>query len=100
MRRNLQLRTTVSAAAVIGAVAFGFAGAAAAQEAPATVDDIIVTAQKREQSLQDVPVVVTSLSEEALEKAGVTTVKSPADLGRAITARPVAYTHTRPSENP
>ncbi|WP_312594879.1 TonB-dependent receptor [Brevundimonas sp.] len=75
MRRNLQLRTTVSAAAVIGAVAFGFAGAAAAQEAPATVDDIIVTAQKREQSLQDVPIVVTTLSQELLQGAGVQDIK-------------------------
>ncbi|WP_374321449.1 TonB-dependent receptor [Brevundimonas sp.] len=75
MRRNLQLRTTVSAGAVIGAVAFGFAGAAAAQEAPATVDDIIVTAQKREQSLQDVPIVVTTLSQELLQGAGVQDIK-------------------------
>lgn len=75
MRRNLQLRTTVSAAAVIGAMAFGFAGAAAAQEAPATVDDIIVTAQKREQSLQDVPIVVTTLSQELLQGAGVQDIK-------------------------
>ncbi|WEK40289.1 MAG: TonB-dependent receptor [Candidatus Brevundimonas colombiensis] len=75
MRRNLHLRTTVSAAAVIGAVAFGFAGAAAAQEAPATVDDIIVTAQKREQSLQDVPIVVTTLSQELLQGAGVQDIK-------------------------
>jgi len=74
MRRNLQLRTTVSAA-VVGAVVFGFAGVAAAQEAPATVDDIIVTAQKREQSLQDVPIVVTTLSQELLDGAGVQDIK-------------------------
>lgn len=74
MRRNLQLRTTVSAA-VVGAVVFGFAGVAAAQEAPATVDDIIVTAQKREQSLQDVPIVVTTLSQELLDGAGVRDIK-------------------------
>ena len=74
MRRIHHLRTTVSAA-VVGAAAFGLAGAAAAQDAPATVDDIIVTAQLREQSLQDVPVVVTSLSEEALQNAGVRDIK-------------------------
>ncbi len=74
MRRNLQLRTTVSAA-VVGAVVFGFAGVAAAQDAPATVDDIIVTAQKREQSLQDVPIVVTTLSQELLDGAGVRDIK-------------------------
>ena len=75
---NRYLRTTVSAA-VVGAAVFGFvggfAGSAAAQEAPSTIDDIIVTAQKREQSLQDVPIVVTTLSQEVLDGAGVQDIK-------------------------
>jgi outer membrane receptor protein involved in Fe transport len=78
MRLTNLLRTTVSAA-VVGACAFGFAGAASAQEAgqgsPQTIDDIIVTAQKREQNLQDVPIVVTSLSAETLQDAGVRDIK-------------------------
>ena len=77
MRLTNLLRTTASAA-VVGAVAFGFAGAASAQdgqERATTVDDIIVTAQKREQNLQDVPIVVTSLSQEVLEDAGVRDIK-------------------------
>ncbi len=75
MRLTQLLRCTASVA-VVGAVAFGFAGAASAQDGQAnTVDDIIVTAQKREQSLQDVPIVVTSLSQEALENAGVRDIK-------------------------
>ncbi|QTC87192.1 TonB-dependent receptor [Brevundimonas pondensis] len=74
MRFNHILRCTASAA-VVGAVAFGFAGAASAQEGPTTVDDIIVTAQKREQNLQDVPIVVTTLSQEALNGAGVRDIK-------------------------
>jgi hypothetical protein len=40
-----------------------------------TVDAIIVTAQRREQSLQDVPVVVTAISEETLDDAGIRDVK-------------------------
>ena len=76
MRLANLLRTTVSAA-VVGACAFGLAGAAAAQDqdGPATIDDIIVTAQKREQNLQDVPIVVTSLSAETLQDAGVRDIK-------------------------
>ena len=78
MRLTNHLRTTVSAA-VVGACAFGFAGAASAQstpqDSPASIDDIIVTAQKREQNLQDVPIVVTSLSQEVLEDAGVRDIK-------------------------
>jgi iron complex outermembrane receptor protein len=78
MRLTNLLRTTVSAA-VVGACAFGFAGVASAQSAgqdgPTTIDDIIVTAQKREQNLQDVPIVVTSLSSETLADAGVRDIK-------------------------
>lgn len=76
MRLTNLLRTTASAA-VVGACAFGFAGAASAQEqaGPQTIDDIIVTAQKREQNLQDVPIVVTSLSQETLQDAGVRDIK-------------------------
>ena len=39
------------------------AGAAHAQDAQ-TIDSIIVTAQKREQNLQDVPIVVTALPQQ------------------------------------
>lgn len=78
MRRTNLLRSTVSAA-VVGACVFGFAGMASAQstpqDEPTTIDDIIVTAQKREQNLQDVPIVVTSLSQETLEDAGVRDIK-------------------------
>jgi iron complex outermembrane receptor protein len=77
MRLTQILRCTTSAA-VVGAAVFGFAGIASAQtqDGPASnVDDIIVTAQKREQSLQDVPIVVTSLNQEALNNAGVRDIK-------------------------
>ncbi len=78
MRLTNLLRTTVSAA-VVGACAFGLAGAASAQDAaqdgPQTSDDIIVTAQTREQTLQDVPIVVPSLSAETLQDAGVRDIK-------------------------
>jgi len=78
MRRTNLLRSTVSAA-VVGACVFGFAGMASAQstpqDEPTTIDDIIVTAQKREQNLQDVPIVVTTLSQEVLDGAGVRDIK-------------------------
>lgn len=76
MRRH-SLCNSVSAA-VIGASLLGLAGAASAQDAgdqATSVDDIIVTAQKREQSLQEVPIVVTTLSEALLEGAGVQDIK-------------------------
>jgi len=42
---------------------------------PAEVDVLIVTAQKREENLQDVPIVVTVVSGQQLEDAGVRDVK-------------------------
>ncbi len=76
MRLTNLLRATVSCS-VIGACAFGLVGAASAQDqdGPTTIDDIVVTAQKREQNLQDVPIVVTSLSAETLQQAGVRDIK-------------------------
>ncbi|WP_029087305.1 TonB-dependent receptor [Brevundimonas aveniformis] len=74
MRLNQVLRLTASAAVILG-VAAGAAQAQDAGDEPTRVDDIIVTAQKREQSLQDVPIVVTTLSEELLEDAGVRDIK-------------------------
>ncbi|MBN8552791.1 MAG: TonB-dependent receptor [Caulobacterales bacterium] len=74
MRLNQFLRLTASAAVILGTGA-GVAYAQDAGDEPSRVDDIIVTAQKREQSLQDVPIVVTTLSEELLEDAGVRDIK-------------------------
>ncbi len=39
------------------------------------VDEIVVTAQKRSQSLQDVPIVVTAVSKQQLQDAGVKDIK-------------------------
>ena len=51
------------------------AGPAPAQREAKTLDKLVVTAQKREEALQDVPVVVTALSEEILKDTGVRDVK-------------------------
>ncbi len=47
---------------------------AAAQAAVTTVDDIIVTARRREERLQDVPLAVTAIAPKALERANITNV--------------------------
>ncbi|MFV3126386.1 TonB-dependent receptor [Niveispirillum sp. KHB5.9] len=48
-------------------------GAAGTQQAPATdiLEEIVVTAQKRTENLQDVPLAVTAISGDALARAGV-----------------------------
>ena len=54
---------------VLASVA-GFAAPALAQDS-VQVEEVIITAQKREQSLQDVPISVTAVSAERLEAQGV-----------------------------
>lgn len=52
---------------------------------PATLDNIVVTAQKREEALQDVPIVVTALSEQLLEDNGVRDIKDLQSLVPGLT---------------
>jgi iron complex outermembrane receptor protein len=68
-----------------------FAVPAFAQEAEQSVgglQDIIVTAQKREQSLQDVPVAVSAVTTEALAANRITTVNDLSSIAPGVTVRP------------
>lgn len=59
-----------------------------------SLEEIVVTAQKREQSMQDVPVAVTAYDSMALEQAGIQTI---ADLERSTpntTLRPSRATNS------
>ncbi len=62
-----------SIAALMATTILSTSGTALAQEAGAksTDNEIIVTAQKREQNLQDVPISVQALGESRLENAQV-----------------------------
>ncbi len=57
----------------------------AGEEEASTLDQITVTAQKREEALQDVPVVVTALSEKMLEDNGVRDIKDLQQLVPGLT---------------
>jgi len=83
MRQKTVFRGSASVIAVLAALAV--AGTASAQDAPVGVDALIVTAQKREQNLQDVPVTVTSVSEKLLEAAGVRDIKDLTILTPGLT---------------
>jgi iron complex outermembrane receptor protein len=66
-------------ALLLGAIAatpFGFAAPALAQDTPeaSTGDEIVVTARRREESLQDVPLAVTAVSGEQLEAIGASDI--------------------------
>jgi iron complex outermembrane receptor protein len=83
MRFSQLLRASASAAVLSGL----FVGAAYAQDSDqaSTVDAIIVTATKREQSLQDVPVVVTAVSGQLMQDAGVKDIKDLTILTPGLT---------------
>lgn len=73
---------------------------AMAQDAPAKaagLDEIVVTAQKREQSLQDVPIAVTALTEDALIANRVTNVTDLTGLAPGVTVRTAAGGSKLPS---
>ena len=52
---------------------------AAAQNNSPALEEVMVTAQKREQSLRDVPISVSALSSKKLEDAGITSIERVAD---------------------
>ncbi|PHR57981.1 MAG: TonB-dependent receptor [Robiginitomaculum sp.] len=70
-KNNLSL----SAVLCLGAatVPMGFAHTASAQT---VIDEIVVTAQRREQNIQDVPIAVTAISGDMLEKTGAIDITS------------------------
>ncbi len=72
--------------------AFGFAStaAAAAAEGGATLDEVVVTAQKREQSLQDVPISVTAITPDAIKSNRVTNVTDLNSLVPNLTVKAAA----------
>jgi outer membrane receptor protein involved in Fe transport len=83
-------RSVLLRRAVVGALVLATAPALSQQatetaENTRTIDTIIVTAQKREQSLQDVPIVVTAVSEQLLRDTGVKDIKDLAILAPGLT---------------
>jgi outer membrane receptor protein involved in Fe transport len=78
MSKSLHLRSLlamgVSAAAILSAapaLAQTPPSTTAAGNEPATVGEVIVTAQKREESIQSVPIAVSAFSQDTLEKAKI-----------------------------
>ncbi len=65
-----------------------------AQDAPEAdnggLEEIVVTAQKREQSLQDVPIAVTAISQASLETNRITSVADLNGIAPNVSVRPAA----------
>lgn len=72
MFRNLPTSSSTTLALVLATLPMGLATAAHAQQAaPSTGDDIVVTAQKREEKLQQVPISIAVMSGQALDRQPV-----------------------------
>ena len=65
---------SIALAVAVGAVAYTSAPQAAAQQASA-LEEIVVTARKREESLVDIPVAITAFSAEQLIRGGFTSLQ-------------------------
>lgn len=61
--------------AATAATSAAMAGAAYAQAATNEIEELVVTAEKREQSLQDVPVAVSAFTDERREVVGINSVQ-------------------------
>ena len=89
------MRTKMSTALFLSVSILGFSDLARAQENTG-LDEIIVTAQKREQSLQDVPMAVSTIPAEQLEKSGVF---RPTDLAVIVPNLNVTTPHVSGAPN-
>ena len=83
MKSGMLFRTSALAVVLAGA----FTSAVQAQDASESreIEEIVVTAQKREQSLQDVPIVVTTVSGKLLRDAGVRDIRELTVLTPGLT---------------
>jgi outer membrane receptor protein involved in Fe transport len=68
--------------AAIGAA--GFAGPTWAQDSGLTLEEVVVTARKVEESLQDAPISVTAFTNEAITARGITDLNSLAEFSPGL----------------
>ncbi|HEY0685872.1 MAG TPA: TonB-dependent receptor [Steroidobacter sp.] len=77
----MNTRSQFAAAATAAVIASTFPLHSRAQEGAGALEEIVVTAQKREQKLQDVPMALTAVSGAQLEQQGITQFQ---DLLRSV----------------
>lgn len=70
MSKSFAREVFAASAVVVGLAPVGQQSAPLAQDAAAVIDEVVVTARRREESLQDVPIAVSVVNAEALELRG------------------------------
>ena len=73
LRINNRAKSAVAAVAAVSAVLATPNISAQDTSAQATIEEIVVTSRKKSESLQDVPLSVSTLTEGALEEVGINT---------------------------
>ena len=73
MKNSLQL----TVAALCGSGFVGIAVPAFGQDGATSIEEVVVTARKRAESLQEVPIAITAITADTIEKAGI---QRPADF--------------------
>jgi outer membrane receptor protein involved in Fe transport len=74
IRNSRSGRLAIAISAALAGVGSGGLARAQAQETALQLEEIIVTARKTEESLQDVPIAITAFTAEAIEQAGLESV--------------------------
>ena len=75
--RNMFTRAIAGASVLLAAISFLMPGASIAQVGAATIEEIIVTARKRDENIQEVPIAITAFTAETIARAGI---ERPADF--------------------
>ncbi len=64
-------KPTLLASAVAAAFAATSAPVALSQSGPAALEEVVVTARKRSENLQEVPIAISAIGEETIRRAGI-----------------------------
>jgi iron complex outermembrane recepter protein len=71
----ITLRDYLSVTVAVCATALSFTAAQAQEEPGSEVDEVVVTAQRREERAQEVPIAITAVSGEGLRERGITNLQ-------------------------
>ncbi len=91
MKNPTHYRRSVLAALTAGLSMLGF-GVAAAQQP--VIEEVMVTAQKREQNAQDIPVALTAIDADTIQEAGIQTTQDVVRLVPSLTVNEANHKQT------
>lgn len=83
--RKLKAAESLPQLVCLACTALSLSAPAAETAGPAAIEEIIVSAQKREQSIQDIPMSISAMGGVAIERAGYTDVKEFANAIPSLT---------------